>query len=92
LPFSDSDRRHEYVYQLAYRQFEVSDTAVFDRPAAGRAFFERVIRDHLDLGRPDRVVIIFDRCLRCLTPGSFRTKVITPSVDPSCAATTARQA
>ena len=50
-----------YVYDLAFRQLEISDTRVFDRPQAGRAFFEGVIRDHLDLGRPDQVAVIFDR-------------------------------
>jgi hypothetical protein len=81
-PFTDSDRRHGYGYELAFRQFEVSDTSVFDRPAAGRAFFESVIRDHLDVGRPDQVALIFDRRVSARTPGRFRTKVITRGVDP----------
>jgi hypothetical protein len=81
-PFTDSDRRHGYVYQLAFRQFEVSDTRVFDRPQAGRAFFEGLIRDHLDLGRPDQVAIIFNRRVTKQTPGSFRTRVVTQGVDP----------
>jgi hypothetical protein len=51
-PFTVADMRAGYTYDLAFRQFEVSDTRVFDRPAAGRAFFEGVIRDHLDVGRP----------------------------------------
>src|SRR5664279_1808327 len=37
-PFTAADLRAGYVYELAFRQFEVSDTRVFDRPAAGRAF------------------------------------------------------
>ncbi len=85
-PFTADDLRAGYVYELAFRQFEVSDTRVFDRPAAGRAFFEGVIRDHLDLGRPDQVSLVFDRKIRLTgphpTPGRFRTKVITPGVDP----------
>jgi hypothetical protein len=60
----------------------VSDTRVFDRPQAGRAFFEGLIRDNLDVGRPDQVAIIFDRRVNSRTPGSFRTKVITRGVDP----------
>jgi hypothetical protein len=60
----------------------MSDTRVFDRPAAGRAFFEQLIRDHLDLGRPDSVTLIFNRRITSKTPGSFRTKVITRDVDP----------
>jgi hypothetical protein len=85
-PFTRADLRAGYVYELAFRQFEVSDTQVFDRPAAGRAFFEGLIRDHLDLGRPDQVSLIFGRNIRLAgsrpTPGTFRTKVITRGVDP----------
>jgi hypothetical protein len=40
-------------------QAEVSLTQVFDRPLAGRVFFEEVIRENLDLGRPDQVALIF---------------------------------
>ena len=81
-PFTRSDLRHGYIYELAFRQFEVSDTRVFDRPQAGRAFFEGLIRDHLDVGRPDQVAVIFGRRVNTKTPGSFRTKVITKGVDP----------
>lgn len=85
-PFTRADLRAGYVYELAFRQFEVSDTRVFDRPAAGRAFFEGLIRDHLDLGRPDQVSLVFGRTIRLAgprpTPGTFRTSVITRGVDP----------
>ena len=81
-PFTAADLRAGYVYDLAFRQFEVSDTRVFDRPAAGRAFFEQVIRDHLDVGRPSSVSLIFDRRVTVKTPGTFRTKVVTQGVDP----------
>jgi hypothetical protein len=50
---------------------------------AGRMFFEEVIRDNLDLGRPDNVQLIFDRQVRKSTPGRFRTRVVTPGVLPS---------
>lgn len=85
-PFTPADLRAGYAYELAFRQFEVSDTRVFTRPAAGRAFFEGLIRDHLDLGRPDQVSLVFSRAIRLAgprpTPGTFRTKVITDGVDP----------
>lgn len=81
-PFTREDLRAGYVYDLAFRQFEIADTRVFDRPQAGRAFFEGVIRDHLDIGRPDQVAVIFDRRVNKTTPGTFRTKVITAGVDP----------
>jgi hypothetical protein len=81
-PLTRDDLRTGYVYELAFRQFEVSDTRVFDRPAAGRAFFEQLIRDHLDVGRPESVALIFNRKVTSKTPGTFRTRVITTGVDP----------
>jgi hypothetical protein len=81
-PFTVADLRAGYVYELAFRQFEISDTRVFDRPAAGRAFFEGVIRDHLDIGRPSQVALTFNRRINARTPGPFRTKVVTEGVDP----------
>jgi hypothetical protein len=89
-PFTRSDLRHGYLYQLAFRQFEVSDTRVFDRPQAGRAFFEGLIRDHLDVGRPDQVAIIFDRKVTAAPPGRFGPRSSPAGSTPSCAATTAR--
>jgi hypothetical protein len=80
--FTRADLKAGYTYELAVRQFEVADTRVFDRPPAGRAFFEGLIRDHLDIGRPAQVALIFDRTITRRTPGTFRTKVITKGVDP----------
>ena len=81
-PLTRADVRAGYVYELAFRQFEMSDTRVFDRPAAGRSFFEQLIGDHLDIGRPESVSLIFDRRIIATTPGGWRTKVITKGVDP----------
>ena len=49
----------------------------------GRIFFEEVIRENLDIGRPSQVSLIFDRKLTRRTPGRFRTRVITDGVVPS---------
>lgn len=82
-PFTEADIRAGYGYELAFRQFEVSDTCVFDRPQAGRMWFEGVIRDHLDVGRPDQIELIFHRRVNSRTPGRFRTRVLTEGVDPT---------
>ena len=74
-PFSNEDRARGYRYQLALRQLELSDTRVFDRPQAGRDWFERVIRDQLTLGRPDHVAVVFARKVISSTPGRFQTRV-----------------
>jgi hypothetical protein len=75
-PFSDEDRQRGYRYQLALRQIELSDTRVFDRPQAGREWFERTIRDQLALGRPDQVAVVFNRKVISTTPGRFWTRVL----------------
>lgn len=81
-PLSEADREAGYRHHLSIFQFEMSLTQVFDRPLAGRQFFEEVIRDHLDLGRPDKIQLIFNRRVSKRTPGRFRTRVITSGVDP----------
>ena len=81
-PYSDADRAAGYRYELSVLQAEVSLTQVFDRPVTGRIFFEEVIRENLDLGRPDQVGLIFDRKVIRTTPGPFRTRVITAGVVP----------
>lgn len=82
-PFAEADRERGYRYQLALRQIELSDTRVFDRPEAGRAWFERVIRDQLALGRPDHVSLVFARKVIATTPGRFQTRVINRGVEPA---------
>jgi hypothetical protein len=85
-PLRPTDRAAGYTHRLALNQLEVSLTQVFDRPVQGRHFFEAVIRENLDLGRPDRVGLLFPlRLTRATPPPTFgyRTRVITDGVQPS---------
>jgi hypothetical protein len=82
-PFTAADRRAGYRYDISVLQAEFSLTQVLDRPVSGRVFFEEVIRDNLDIGRPDRVSLVFGRRVNKRTPGRFRTRVITEGVTPS---------
>jgi hypothetical protein len=82
-PFSARDRQAGYRYDLSILQIELSLTQVLDRPLTGRIFFEEVIRENLDIGRPKQVQLIFDRVVTKATPGLFRTRVITDGVVPS---------
>jgi hypothetical protein len=79
-PFSGTDRKAGYRYDVSILQAEFSLTQVLDRPLMGRVFFEEVIRDNLDLGRPDQVALIFERRVTKRTPGRFRTRVLTDGV------------
>ena len=86
-PFTDTDRDAGYRYDISVLQAEFSLTQMLDRPVSGRIFFEQVIRDNLDIGRPDQVGLVFERRVisrgRHRTPGRFRTRVITDGVTPS---------
>ena len=86
-PFTDEDETAGYRYELSVLQAEFSLTQMLDRPVSGRIFFEQVLRDNLDIGRPDQVSLVFDRRIRRKgrhpTPGRFRTRVITDGVVPS---------
>jgi hypothetical protein len=86
-PFTAADREAGYRYDISILQAEFSLTQMLDKPVTGRVFFEQVIRDNLDAGRPDQVSLIFDRRLKRTgyraTPGRFRTRVITSGVTPS---------
>ncbi len=86
-PYSSADRAAGYRYDLSILQAELSLTQMLDRPVSGRIFFEQVIRDNLDIGRPNQVSLIFERRIHSgkkrSTPGRFRTRVITEEVTPS---------
>jgi len=82
-PFTAKDRAAGFRYDVSILQAEFSLTQVLDRPLSGRVFFEEVIRENLDIGRPDQVQLIFARRVTKRTPGRFRTRVLTEGVTPS---------
>jgi hypothetical protein len=86
-PFTDADTAAGYRYELSVLQAEFSLTQMLDAPVSGRIFFDQLIRDNLDLGRPDQVSLIFGRRIirtgKRATPGRFRARVITDGVTPS---------
>jgi hypothetical protein len=75
LPLTDTDRDAGYWWETSMRQVEVARTIVFDAPRHARGFFEALIVDNLDLGRPRNVEIIFGRRVRRDTIGTFRTAI-----------------
>ena len=85
-PLRAEDRAAGFDHRVTICQLEISLTQIFDRPVQGRHFFEGVIRENLDLGRPDRVRLVFPRRLTRRTPApafGYRTRVITDGVNPS---------
>jgi len=82
-PFGIDERCSGFDYELSMSQIEFALTQVVDRPVHGRIFFEEVIRENLDLGRPESIQLIFDRRVTKRTPGKFRTRVVRHGVIPS---------
>ena len=82
-PFTRDDRAAGIRYEISILQAEFALTQVFDRPVQGRVFFEEVIRENLDLGRPDRAQLIFDRRIDRRTRTRNRLRVVTNGVVPS---------
>ena len=84
-PFPAADRKAGYRYQLSIWQAEFALTQVWDRPVHGREFFEQLIRENIDLGRPEQVQLIFTRKMqkKTATDGRCRTRIITDGVIPS---------
>jgi hypothetical protein len=61
------------------RQIEVSRTLVFDAPRHARGFFEALVADNLDIGRPEVIELIFKRGQRrgAKAGGCYKTKIVT---------------
>jgi hypothetical protein len=69
-PFTGTDRKAGYRYDISILQAEFSLIQVLDRPAHGRLFFEEVIGENLDVGRPEELQLIFNR--KITRTGRFR--------------------
>jgi hypothetical protein len=85
-PLTEADRAAGYWWELSLRQVEVSRTIVFTQPRHARGFFEALVADNLDIGRPDQVELIFSgRPVRMGRPRKdpevFKTKVVTRGTD-----------
>jgi hypothetical protein len=81
LPLDDADRDAGYWRELSMRQIETSRTLVFDHDVHARAFFEALLCENMDPGRPENVELLFRRGQRLGRPaappigGGFRTAI-----------------
>jgi hypothetical protein len=81
LPLTGADRDAGYWWELSMRQTETSRTLVFDEDVHARAFFEALLCENMDLGRPENVELLFRRGQRSGRPtlppagGGFRTTI-----------------
>jgi hypothetical protein len=81
LPLTAADRDGGFWWELSMRQVETSRTLVFDGDCHARAFFEALLCENMDLGRPENVELLFRRGQRLGRPtipppgGGFKTKI-----------------
>jgi hypothetical protein len=81
LPLTTADRDAGYWWDLSMRQVETSRTLVFDDDVHARAFFEALLAENMDLGRPENVELLFRRGQKGGRPtnppahGGFKTKI-----------------
>jgi hypothetical protein len=80
-PFTAQDRAAGYWWELSMRQVEVSRTLVFDDPRRARRFFEALVADNIDIGRPELVAMTFARQVRKTTRGPFITRIFSPGTE-----------
>jgi hypothetical protein len=80
-PLTEADRAAGYWWELSVRQVEVSRTLVFDDPRRARGFFEALVTDNIDIGRPEEVAIVFARRVRKTTREPFRTRVFSAGTE-----------
>jgi hypothetical protein len=74
-PFTPADRAAGYWWELSVRQVEASRTLVFDDPRRARGFFEALVADNVDIGRPHEVSAVFARQVRRARDHLFRTRM-----------------
>jgi hypothetical protein len=75
-PLTSSERAAGYPCRLSIYQAEFSENLVFRRTQVLNHVYEQLLRDHLQLGRPDLLQVVFDRQIRKTTPGTFKTRVL----------------
>ena len=79
-PFTRNQQTAGSRYEISMCQVEFALTQIVDRPVQGRIFFEEVVRENLDLGRPDNLQLIFGHRVTKRTTGPFRTRVVRAGV------------
>ena len=82
-PLTLVDRTAGYWWELSMRQVEVSRTVVFDDPRRARGFFEALVADNIDVGRPEEIAVVFARQVRKRGRSRplFRTRIVTAGTE-----------
>jgi hypothetical protein len=84
LPLDDADRDGGYWWELSMRQVETSRTLVFGEDCHARAFFEALLCENMDLGRPENVELLFRRGQRLGRPAIPPPRGFRTAIDRHC--------
>ena len=84
LPLEDADRDGGYWWELSMRQVETSRTLVFGEGCQARAFFEALLGENMDLGRPENVELLFRRGQRLGRPAIAPPRGFRTAIDRHC--------
>lgn len=79
-PLTAAERAADYPWRLSIYQAEFSDNVIFQRTEVLNRVYEDLLRDHLHLGRPDMVKVLFGRRIHRNTPGTFKTRLLRQGV------------
>jgi hypothetical protein len=79
-PLTAAERAAGYPWRFSVYQAEFSDNVIFHRTEVLNRVYEDLLRDHLHLGRPDMLKVVFDRQIRRNTPGTFKTRLLRQGV------------
>lgn len=79
-PLTPAERAAGYPTHLSIYQAEFSDNQIFTQTQVLNRVYEDVLRDHLHLGRPDMLKVVFDRQIRKTTPSRFATRLLRQGV------------
>lgn len=68
LPLEDQDRQNGYKHNFSLYQVEYCRNHIFKDTGTLNRLFDQLIRDNMNLGRPEWLKILFDRQIRKNTP------------------------
>jgi hypothetical protein len=81
--FTREEQAKGYRHALSIIQMEQCHNLRFQNSGQARKVFEQLLRDNIELGRPDKMQIFFGRRIIKRTPGRFQTRILTDGTQAS---------
>jgi hypothetical protein len=81
--FTREEAELGYRYALSIIQMEQCHNLRFQNAGQVRRLFDQLLRDNIELGRPDKMQIFFGRKVIKTTPGRFQTRILVDGTQAS---------